>query len=165
MTLNDQKNLLSQSWLLALAASAKINVLGEPKIDDDSVDMVLQRRSDRRPLLEVQLKCTKNATLNQEFFGFSLSAKNYEDLRSSQRINPAILAILVVPSDCGLWLQPQPADQHWQFSHDIFWLSLRGMPSLAVGAQSTTIKISTSARLTPTDLNQIFDSIESGTFP
>lgn len=101
MTLNDQKNLYSQAWLCAIAAAAGATVVGEPKIDDDSVDMALKRTGGegpiRSPRLDVQLKCTAVAQRTREELRFPLNLKNYNDLRSEESHVPGVLVVLYVP--------------------------------------------------------------------
>lgn len=103
MFLSHQKEQFSVAWLRALAAHSGLRVL-QTEVDDDSVDAELARTvkegaSRRAPRLCVQLKCTETDDGAGDAISLVLKAKNYDDLRATDRHVPVILVVVTVPRD------------------------------------------------------------------
>lgn len=165
MTLNDQKNLYSQAWLMALAAAAGVARVGEPSIDDDSVDMTLKRTGGaprRSPHLEVQLKCTAVAERSDNELRYALKLKNYDDLRSTDTHVPRILVVLCVPKAVEDWISTDV--EHTEIRECAYWLSLAG--ALAVPNESSvTVRIPLHQQLDVAAMRSIFDRLTAGERP
>ncbi|MGQ7273978.1 DUF4365 domain-containing protein [Marinobacter sp. V034] len=145
---SQKKELFSKAFVKALAAQSGFRS-AEPDVDDDSIDVIVRGRGYRfgirNPQFDAQLKCTANNDGEEGFLKFSLSLKNYNDLRGDNILCPRYLFVLVVPEDCQEWLV-----HHSNFSiikHCCYWFSLRSMPTVE-NRTSVTIKIPRSQRLT-----------------
>ncbi len=166
MTLNDQKNLYSQAWLLALASAAGVAQVGTPAIDDDSVDMTLKRTGGagpcRSPHVGVQLKCTAATQRADDVFRFPLSIKNYDDLRDVESHIPKVLVVLYVPGAADAWITTHPT--HSEIRKCAYWLGLAGAPAVA-NEHSVTVSIPSNQQLDVAALRAIFDRVAAGGRP
>ena len=90
---NQKKELFSKAFVKALAAQSGLRS-AEPDVDDDSIDVIIRGRGYptgiRNPQIDVQLKCTANDEGDEDFLKFSLSLKNYNDLRGELRSMPVV---------------------------------------------------------------------------
>ncbi len=145
---NQKKELFSKAFVKALAAQSGFRS-AEPDVDDDSIDVIIRgrgyRSGIRNPQIDVQLKCTANNDGDEDFLAFSLSLKNYNDLRGDNVLCPRYLFVLVVPENCQEWLVHQSTSS--MIKHCCYWFSLRGMPAVT-NRTSVTVKIPRSQRLT-----------------
>lgn len=80
MTLNDQKEQFSIAYVRAVASVAAAKV-SRVEVDDDSVDVTLERSGGCAPRLDLQLKCTGVDDHPAGVVTFPLKLKNYDDLR------------------------------------------------------------------------------------
>lgn len=94
---------------LHMTATAAGCTLHRWDTDYDSVDVTVHasatyaRQSAAR--VDVQLKCTADQSrITETHLPFSLPRKNYEELSDPERDVPAVLGVLVVPSDPQVWL-------------------------------------------------------------
>lgn len=94
---------------LHMTATAAGCTLHRWDTDYDSVDVTVYaaaafgRQSAAR--VDVQLKCTADASsLTDGHLPYSLASKNYTELADPGRDVPAVLCVLVVPSNPQLWL-------------------------------------------------------------
>lgn len=131
----------SRAYVAAIAAQAGCNP-SRPEVDNDSVDLELCMKDildckRTRGRLEMQLKCTYAADRSEDSFPFSLSIKNYDDLRAEVVI-PRLLVVVCVPEDSEDWTQQ--TEEQLCLHHCAYWLSLAGMPELK-NAKSVTVHI------------------------
>lgn len=145
---NQKKELFSKAFVKALAAQSGLRS-AEPDVDDDSIDVIIRGRGYptgiRNPQIDVQLKCTANDEGDRDFLKFSLSLKNYNDLRGEDVLCPRYLFVLVVPPNCEDWLVHQSTSSI--IKHCCYWFSLRSMPAVKNNT-SVTLSIPRSQRLT-----------------
>lgn len=145
---NQKKELFSKAFVRALAAQSGFRS-AEPDVDDDSIDIIIRgkgyRTGIRNPQIDVQLKCTASDEGDAERLKFTLSLKNYNDLRGENVVCPRFLFVLVVPANCEDWLIHQSTSS--TLKHCGYWLSLRSMPTVN-NTTSVTLNIPRSQRLT-----------------
>lgn len=121
---NDQKEHLSLAFVAAIAAKAGY-ALGQYNIDRDSVDLEIKGGGGMRPAIAMQLKASSTLEVKGGKIPFSLSAKNYNDLRAPRQ-TPIILVVYQLPRDPNHWLEcslPQIT-----LRRCARWLSLKGFP-------------------------------------
>lgn len=154
---NQKKELFSKAFVKALAAQSGLRS-AEPDVDDDSIDVIIRgrgyRTGIRNPQIDVQLKCTANDEGGEDFLKFSLSLKNYNDLRGEDVLCPRYLFVLVVPQKCEDWLVHQSSFSI--IKHCCYWLSLRSMPAVKNNT-SVTLSIPRSQRLTSQSMGYLMD--------
>lgn len=136
MTSNMRKSRLSLSYIEAVASHAGFWV-DEPKADYDSIDGSLYANSGKRPRIEFQAKATSQDIVREDCIHFSLTVKNYNDLRI-EAINPRILIVLVMPQTTDEWIeQTQSA---LCIRKCAYWMSLRGRPETS-NTSSVTVQL------------------------
>jgi hypothetical protein len=106
--LNDRKEAFSRAYVSALCSTAGCSI-ADWSVDDDSVDLTIKKRGASgaipTPMLDMQLKATARAVVDESGFSFALKKKNYDDLRQ-QAHYPRILVVVTLPSDdCTEWLE------------------------------------------------------------
>ena len=152
---NMQKSRLSLAYIEAVASCAGYEV-DEVKVDMDSIDGVLKADFGRRPRIEFQAKATSRDVLRDDSIQFSLSIKNYEDLRI-ESINPRILIVLLMPVQIQEWIG-QTAEELC-LRHCAYWESLKGEPETA-NTTSTTVRVPLSNRFDIKQLTEMMQKIE-----
>ena len=99
MDINQQKEQFSLAYLHVVATAAGFK-LSDPRVDDESVDVMVGQSGGagtvRSPRLEVQLKCTERDVLREDGVHFQLKRKNYDDLRDPDVMVPRILVVMLV---------------------------------------------------------------------
>jgi len=125
-----QKEQFQRAFVGALAAHAGLNP-GQDSVDDDSVDLRLKAKGVvggifRNPQIEFQLKCTFRDLINGDTLAYSLSIKNYNDLRADDLLCPRYLVLLVVPREPAEWLSH--SEDCLTLYHECYWMSLKGYP-------------------------------------
>ena len=160
MDASQRKEQFSYAYLLATATSAGF-VLGDPKVDQDSVDTTVYASGQvgrySSPRLDVQLKCRAEDNRSPDPLRVSISRKNYDDLRTTTPLCPIILAVLFVPSDDTLWTE----HSHEQLltRYCCYWASLRGLPEIQGGAGSTTVDVPRNQMLNVAQLQDLMTRI------
>ncbi|WP_438765308.1 DUF4365 domain-containing protein [Kushneria sp. TE3] len=154
---NQKKELFSKAFVRALAAQSGFRS-SEPDVDDDSIDIIVRGRGYpsgiRNPQIDIQLKCTANNDGDKDFLNFSLSLKNYNDLRGENVLCPRFLFVLIVPENCEDWLVHQ--SDFSMIKHFCYWYSLRDRASTP-NSSSVTINIPRTQRLTSQSLLELMD--------
>ncbi len=153
MDLNTKKEEFSRAYLQAVAVMADAESI-PPKVDRDSIDVILKRVGGRREQIEVQLKCTADAVPEEGDLSFDLPVKNYNDLRLDCII-PSVLIVVYVPADVENWLAV--SEQELTLRKCGWWISLKGMPETE---NSSTVRITLPREnlLTPEALKTLFDN-------
>lgn len=165
MTLDDQKEQFSFAYVRAVAAVAQIAV-SEPTVDDDSVDLLFQRRGGggivRSPRVEAQVKCTGAASVTAAHVAFPLKIKNYDELRPTDVLVPRILIVVTVPDNLGDWLNH--SEQELAMRRCGYWLSLRGEPA-TTNTTSVTVQLARANQFTVAELGGLMQRIGNGQHP
>ena len=99
---NIRNGRLSIAYIQAVAARAGNNSF-EPKVDMDSVDIYLKAKAVPRLQIDIQAKAASMNIVPENTVKFSLSTKNYDDLRA-QKMIPHSLVVFVMPENSVEWL-------------------------------------------------------------
>jgi Domain of unknown function (DUF4365) len=159
MHITQQQEQFSKAYIRAVSAIAGCT-LAEPEVDDDSIDITLSsRRFDRKPKLDIQLKCYMQDTCIEESgLQYSLKRKNYDELRITDVLVPRLLVVVVVPKQIENWLSQ--SDNEAMIRYCAYWVSLRGLPDKDQG--KITVSIPQLNRVTSDALNELMQKIASG---
>ena len=144
MDLNAQKEQFSMAYVRAVAAVAAVKVT-RAEVDDDSVDVTLERSSGCAPRLDLQLKCTGVEDHPVGEFSFPLEIKNYDDLRR-ETLAPRWLVLAFVPKRSADWFDMSPAKTILRYHAR--WVSLAGFPDVD-NAHTVTVALSSTNIFTP----------------
>lgn len=167
MHITSQKSEFSVAFIHAVASVAGYSFMGSPRIDDDSVDLVLgatRKHGTMRkaPRLDVQVKCTETDGGVGDTLAYPLPMKNYDDLRVEDVHVPHILVVLCVPRDLEDWLH-ETAEQT-AMRRVAYWCSLRGAPAVD-NDHTKTVHLPRAQRFTVAALKQIMTRIGEGAGP
>lgn len=147
MHITARKERFNRAYVSALAAQAGINS-ATPEVDNDSIDITFIGRDFpgpiRDPQISFQLKCTHQDLRVGDNIRFSLSRKNYDDLREVRLSIPRYLAVLEVPESCDNW--SHHIDEGMLLRSRCYWASLKKLP--AVEQESITVSVPLIQRLT-----------------
>ena len=117
---NLQKEQFSIAYVRAVTSVAGVKVTSV-EVDDDSIDVMLERSGDCTPKLDLQLKCTAQPIPEEGDLSYALNLKNYEDLRKETLV-PRWLVVLFVPEKVDGWLECSASDI--TLRHCAWWTSL-----------------------------------------
>ncbi len=138
LSVPDQKEGLSLAYVRALAAGAGFST-SVPEQDRDSVDLRVMASGPQRPALDLQLKATTNLGKSESGqFSFSLSIKNYNDLRIETQ-TPRLLVVIELPQDQSQWLTVTP--EELVLRRRAYWMSLQRGYEEVIGQETKTVYI------------------------
>lgn len=152
MTLNNQKEQFSSAYARAVASVVGLNV-SKCEVDDDSIDITLERSGGLAERIDIQLKCTAEALPAVGDLKFSLKLKNYLDL-SRPTIMPRILVVLYVPEECERRMEISPERSILQYA--AWWMNLEKAPTTE-NETSVTLTIPRTNLFTPAILIDLLD--------
>lgn len=155
---------MSRAYVHAVAAIAG---MGCSFFDFDyGIDMTVHEvtlRGNRRVFsgfkVDIQLKSTMNARVEQGNVVYSLEKKTYDDLITTNVGTPRILVVLLMPEDEMKWLAQ--SDEELVFRGCAYWVSLLGQPPLP-NVASATIRIPVENRFSGAALRKMMDSVRTG---
>ncbi len=153
---NQHKEEFSRAYVRAVASVAGVKVSTDD-VDDDSIDLKLERSGQCSPKLDLQLKCTTDIIPKEGDLSFVLKLKNYDDLRRPT-LAPRWLVVLFVPDDAANWLECSP-DQ-LILRHCAWWTSLAGADE-SDNRTSVTVKLPRANVFTPQAVTAKLDEITS----
>lgn len=159
LSIQDRQEALSRTYTAAIAASAGYTTY-EPSVDRDSVDLGINAGGSMRPNLHLQLKATINLRKAGDVFKFPLKRKNYDDLRAQTQV-PRIIVVLSLPKNEETWVNVSL--QKLVLKRSAFWASLKNMPELPDGQQSTTIEIPVENHFDVDGLKRLMQMARTGT--
>lgn len=157
---NAQREHFSITYLKAIATSAGFS-MDEPRVDADSIDANIRAKGRRRPQLDIQLKATSSPVIRPDGLHYQLSRKNYDDLRTPDRITPAILAVQELPCHETDWFTCNSLESVLRTK--MWWMSLVGYPRIDTGTK--TVILPNAQLLTPASLTDILKQISRGYRP
>ncbi len=146
-------------------ASAAGCALEQRTIDMFSIDVTFHHNnpdtgwSPRQ--LEAQLKCTTQGVVGEEHATWQLKRQAYNRLCSEQVVVPAVLIVLVVPSDMDEWLLQSP--NAMLMTGEAYWASIRGEES--VDADSKVVHLPRGQVFGVQALLDILERIGNGGLP
>jgi hypothetical protein len=123
----------------------------------DSIDALIKAGGSMRPQIDVQLKATSSLNIKKDGAHFSLSRKNYNDLRM-ERMVPIILAVYEMPKDEVAWCEVQ--SDKLILKKKMLWLSLFGQPDITT--ETKTVIIPNHQVLTPDSLGKLMQKAREG---
>lgn len=157
LTCNQIKEEISIAYIHALAAKVGF-ACEKPSIDMDSIDVVVQENglidatsSIYSPEIKMQLKSSSAIVPQDGQLHFSLSIKNYNDLRAKST-SPRLLVLLILPEEL-----------HDCVSHSVdnlvikkcaYWYNLSGLPE-TTNTSNITIQIPETNVLSPETLKDL----------
>ena len=155
---NLQKEQFSIAYVRAVAAVAGVKIL-RTEIDDDSIDIGLERTGGYGPKLDLQLKCTANAVPDGSDTTFVLKLKNYDDLRRSTMV-PRLLVVMYVPTEVANWLIFTAPPMEAVLRHCAWWTSLSGAAEVE-NTTSVSVHLPYANLFTPDALRIKLNQVES----
>jgi len=163
LSLNDRKERFSLAYIEAVAAQAGFMV-ERAGLDRDSRDGTIVARGSRRPKLDFQAKAHAAVPPDDPAatIPFDLPMNNYDDLRSLDALVPALLFVVLVPSDPSTWFEV--GQQEARLRHIGFWASLRGLDAKP-NASTRRIWIPATQRLDAATLVEIMELVAKGAPP
>jgi hypothetical protein len=158
----NMKEQFNIAYVCAMAAQAGLNH-NNPVVDDDSVDLTLSGKGYvgkvRNPHIDLQLKCSSQNLISGNVIKFSLSKKNYDDLRLDDYVHPRYLVVLLVPPDNVNWIQHH--DTHMSLHERCYWVSIKGHPE-SDNDTKVTVDVPLSQRLTTEQLLTLMQQASDG---
>lgn len=147
-----------EAYLRAIAASLGMSV-NRLEDDYDSVDLAVRAKGfvthagvvgpRRSPMLNLQLKCTYAEQPGPEGLKYRISAKNYDDLRSTNYNVRRILDVVSCPAQWPQRLRWTQAAM--RLKHCAYWTSLEGRE--AVEHETVTVRLAKA--LSPEELARL----------
>ncbi|MGI0486234.1 DUF4365 domain-containing protein [Pantanalinema rosaneae CENA516] len=174
MDMNTRKEEFSYAYIHAIASVAGFSVhIKGRSMDAAGIDLMIEvpgvLASKPRPKLELQVKCTDDESIVKETtVNFSLKVKNYNDLRYSEPIIPALLVVMLVPTDLEQWFEYFNVPTLLSGSNDeitilrkcAYWMSLKGSPKTS--NKKITVHIPRQNLLTPESLIDLMTKAAKG---
>jgi hypothetical protein len=161
MTDQHRMEQLSRAYVQAVAAVC--GCTWSIPMPDYGIDLALRQVALRRkkwnevgPPLSVQLRSTLAATVTAVEIIYDLDADTYKFLRRATISSPAILVLLVLPSDRAEWINH--TEDRLELRRCAYWLSLRGQPA-STNTASVRVNIPRANQFTPTALTRIMEAI------
>lgn len=162
MQLNLQQEQYGNAYITALAAVAGF-AMNKPTVDDDSIDWVIAARGPYKtfvsPKIEVQLKCPYGFTADEATIGYSISMKNYNDLRNPRVMVPRVLIVVCIPAAIEEWIGYH--DEGLTLKRCAYWKSLVNEPDVT-NKTEITVRLPKSQRLTVESLQLLMDRAGAG---
>ncbi|MBF0463656.1 MAG: DUF4365 domain-containing protein [Nitrospirae bacterium] len=165
MNINQQKEQFSNAYLCAVTAVAGYTCY-KPNVDIESVDWGITAvgvsGTFKSPKIELQLKCTSQNVMGDEFIRFPLNIKNYDDLRHINYMVPRILVVVVVPDKIEKWLNH--SELELTMRHCGYWMSLYGEKEKD-NTETVTVYLPRKQQFTVDNLKHMMYRIGNGELP
>lgn len=167
MHITTQKEHFSIAYIQAMVATCGFNY-NTPKIDDHSVDMEVfttypynpeQSHLITDPRICLQLKATERLEFKNGVASFSLSKKNYDDLRAMGYQNPRYLIILDLPKSTAQWLKHKK--KFMALKNHFYWVSLANLAN-SKNRTKVNITVPINQRLTTETLIKMLEKARTG---
>lgn len=163
LTLNDQKEEFSYSYINAMSATAgyvcQVKLRG---MDNAGIDLTIEVPGEiltcLSPKLDAQVKCTSKDCIVEDLIIFDLPVKNYSRLIHLNSIVPQILIIVLVDRDVSEWIKNISDHYSTNLKSSAYWISLKGCKETN-NTDNIRIKIPLSNRLSPEVLKEIMRKI------
>ncbi|WP_375472039.1 DUF4365 domain-containing protein [uncultured Nostoc sp.] len=132
MYITTQKEEFSYAYINAIASAAGYSFQIAPRpLDLVGVDItitgIVSPGSRRRTRIDLQVKCTSQKLLDNDFVKFPLEIKNYDELRNDNPDDdPLLLVVVLVPDLQEDWLQQ--SETKLCMKRCAYWVSIRGQP-------------------------------------
>ena len=126
MTYEQQMEQFSLAHIRAVAAQAGYQVTRDET--DTGLDGMLKGDGAGRPRMEFQAKSTATDVRRGDNLHYPLPVSTYNILRDTNATVPAILILVLIPSEINLWTHQ--TDNQLCLRHCAYWLSLEGEPEV-----------------------------------
>ena len=160
MPVNGMKEELSLAYINMIASSCGLTV-GTWSQDYDGRDSTLSSSVDYYPdmygpKIDVQLKCSDQATIQREdTIAWSLESRTYDMLSRPNRSSPALFCVLVVPSEVGYWLK---LDQEGLLARcHMYWQWGNLFSPIKAGQETQTVHLPKANLLTPKSMLELME--------
>ena len=153
MHITDRMEQFSIAYISALAAKCGCNI-SVPRVDNDSIDISLQKKYDASPRgrIDIQLKAHGTEPFGEkDSFSFQLKKKNYDDLRADETV-PRFLFIVCLPKDIESWLVH--SEEQLLLHRCAYWFSLEGFQDTE-NETSVTLQVPRRNILSPDTLEEL----------
>ena len=140
---SQRKEQLQLGFMRALAAQCGYTI-SDWSVDHDSVDFSIRAWNPsgddalmgrRRPLIDVQLKCTAvKKYLKSDHISYPLEIKNYRDLIGAPQ-TPSYLFVMVVPEDYEQWVSTEPFHNGSFIAGACYWLKMNELQPVKNGTK------------------------------
>jgi hypothetical protein len=164
LTRNHRQEALSRAFVQAVAACAGVGV--RYPLQDYGIDLSLhpiaargRRYVEVGIALDVQIKSTTRAVIDEETVVYDLEKKAYDDLRVPDARANRILVLVVLPGDDAAWTS-QTEDALTIYGK-AYWISLRGAPPSSA-RKSVRIRIPRMNAFSAWDLRNLFGRLKQG---
>lgn len=163
MDINIQKEEFSYAYIYAVVSAAGYSCqIASRPMDIGGIDIIIsgeeQEYSLYPPRLEVQVKSTSTAVIDDEFIRYPLKLKNYNELRKPKTLVPKILVIILIPDNPGEWVNQ--SEEELCLRRCGYWLSLKGQPETQ-NTESVTVYLPRQQLFTVSAVKNIMDTIEA----
>ncbi|MGB6300322.1 MAG: DUF4365 domain-containing protein [Rivularia sp. (in: cyanobacteria)] len=163
MDINIQKEEFSYAYIYAVVSAAGYSCqIATRPMDIGGIDIIISGEEKEftlyPPRLEVQVKATSTAVIDNEFIRYPLKLKNYNELRKSKTLVPKILVIILIPDNPGEWVNQSETELCLRRCG--YWLSLKGQPATQ-NTESVTVYLPRQQLFTVSAIKNIMDTIET----
>lgn len=158
LSIEDQMEALSRAYVGTIAARAGYDVTRH-EVDRDSVDTIISAKGEMRPQIHAQLKASTKIPTAAAQFDFTLSVKNYNDLRIRTQA-PRIIIFFAMPKNPKSWLSHNA--QRIITRRCAYWKSIHGLPE-TTNTTGVTIQVDTSQVLDTPTLVALMEKSRAGT--
>ncbi|MEM6404911.1 MAG: DUF4365 domain-containing protein [Cyanobacteria bacterium P01_D01_bin.116] len=163
MDINIQKEEFSYAYIYAVVSAAgySFQIANRP-LDIGGIDIIISGEEKEYslypPRLEVQVKSTSTAVIDNEFIRYPLKLKNYNELRKSKTLVPKILVIILLPDNPQEWVNQ--SEEELCLRRCGYWLSLKGQPETQ-NVESVTVYLPRQQLFTADAVKNIMEQIET----
>jgi len=162
MDINIQKEEFSYAYIYAIVSAAGYSCqIASRPMDIGGIDIIISGEEKEftlyPPRLEVQVKSTSTAVIDNEFVRYPLKLKNYNELRKSKTLVPKILIIILLPDNPSEWVNQSETELCLRRCG--YWLSLKGQPETQ-NRESVTVYLPRQQLFTVSAIKNIMDTIE-----
>ena len=154
------------SWAYLQAVVARLGLTYDRPMRDFGIDLAITRITKQNGRLvpsgvnlDVQLKSSVNATVENDHVSYELEVRAYDVLRDRSAESPRILVLLILPRDDREWIDQD--EERLIMRKCAYWISLRGKPRVA-NRKSITIRIPRTNLFSVENLQVIMDKIKRG---
>ena len=163
MDINIQKEEFSYAYIYAVVSAAGYSFqIATRPLDIGGIDIIItgeeKEYSLYPPRLEVQVKSTSTAVIDNEFIRYPLKLKNYNELRKSKTLVPKILVIILLPDNPQEWVNQ--SEEELCLRRCGYWLSLKGQPE-SQNVESVTVYLPRQQLFTADAVKNIMEQIET----
>lgn len=127
--------------------------------DYDSVDCSVRSHEGRRPTIDFQLKASSRTDIRRnESIAYPLPRKNYDDLRTPERISPIFLAVLLMRENEADWIVNSP--EELLLRGNFYYTSLRSADDK--DSHTITVHVPYAQELTSATLRALMERVDLG---